>query len=283
MPDSSIDPAAAAAIRRDLADLHEQVRTLKRLQSVGRLWTWGTVVIVVLMFGLFSWATYSKISRNFDQASIQRAVKEHGDQVLPMATQMLTQTGQTLLPVYKDAAVATLKTQGPAAAQAAVARIKRVPEQSGKEFQEKVAAAFDSAVKKVEPDFKAAYPNVTDAKRQDLLKSFVADQITAQNKRVAAKVDQLYTNDLIHMQTTLEKFDTPKATAAAGGGGASNASERKFLLTMVDLLRDRVDDALSATGGKAGADADPATATMTAGMRSSPTTMPATQPAAAGH
>ena len=175
--------------------------------------------------------------------------------------------------------VATLRTQGPGAATAAVQRLKDVPEQTGKVFQDKMAAAFDAAVKKVEPDFKAAYPNLTDDKRQQLLQSFVADQIAAQNKQIASRVNQLYTNDLIRMQTTLEKFDGPKGAGLPGG--SSDELERKFLHTMVALLDDQVDTAYPAAGG--------ATATATTDDPSQPAAAkllptaggapPATQPA----
>ena len=60
------------------------------------------------------------------------------------------------------------------------------------------------------------------------------DQIAVQNKRIATKVDQLYTNDLIRMQTTLEKFDLPKV-----GPDGTDGLERRFLHTMVALLDDR--------------------------------------------
>ena len=257
-------------IARDLADIHKQVRDLKAIQASGRHWVLGTTLAVIALFAIFSYATYEHIKRNFDQAAMQKAVSEHGDAVMPVAMRLLQQTGQDLFPVYRDAALAKLKADGPKAASAAVDQVRQVPEQTGKEFQQKLQAAFDAAVTKVEPDFKAAFPNVTDEKRQQIMSAFVAEQIDAQNKRIASRVNQLYTNDLIHMQGTLDKFQLPDTSGTPAG---QDELERRFLHTMVALLDDQVDTALPApatTGGNAGM----------ASVRMRPTTGPTTGPTA---
>ena len=190
MSESTVDPAAAAAIHRDLADLQKQVRDLKSLQASGRRWVLATMLIIVLMFATFSWGLYTRIKHNFNDQAVQKAVSEQGADIVPMAESMLKATGQTLLPVYRDAALAVLRKEGPAAGQMAVDRLKAIPQDSGVAFKEKMQAAFDAAVKRVEPDFKAAYPKLADDRRQQILQSFMTDQIASQNSRLATQVDR---------------------------------------------------------------------------------------------
>jgi hypothetical protein len=265
-PTSTGSGPLADAMRRELADVQKQIRDLQSIQSSGRWWVAGTLVVVVGLFAVFTFYTYSRIRGNFGQQAMQRAISEHGAEVLPMAQKLLTETGQNVLPVYRDAIVTTFRTRGPQAASAAVTRMREVPEQTGKEFQAKAAAAFDAALKQVEPEFKAAFPNVTDDRRQQLMQAFVGEQIDAQNKRVASRVSQLYTNDLIHMQTVLDKFQLPDPETSAAGQAEL---EKRFLHTMVSLLDDQVDAAYPA--------APPAEAV----GRKHPATRPAAAPPAA--
>lgn len=234
---------AVTAMRREVADLHQQVADLRSLQASGRLWVWGSTALIILMFALFMYTTYHRIRGNFDQQAMQKAISEHGAEMLPMTQTMLGQAGQDVLPAYRDAVAATLRARGPAVAKAAVKRLQDVPAQSGKEFQDKVRATFDAAVAKIEPEFKTAYPNLTDDKRQQVIQAFVSDEITAQNKRIASRVDQLYTDDLTHMQGVLDKFDMP----TPAGPDGQQVLERQFLHTMVALLDNQVDVALPAT------------------------------------
>ena len=268
------DPNPTAAVMQtQLADLRQQIASLHTIQATGRRWTLVTVVLVVLLFALFTWATYTRIKRNFNDQAVQEAVGKHGDEVNTMASDMLVATGKDVWPAYKDAAVLTLRRDGPAAATTAVEHLRAIPQKSGEQFKAQIDAAFAAAVKRVEPDFRAAFPAVPDQRRQDLLKAFVADQIESQNKRIAVRVDQLYTNDRIRMQTTLEKFDSPRVSAMGPDG-----LERQFLHTMVALLDDQVDAAFPAPD--AAPPAPTARTARTASAKIPPTTGPTTGPAA---
>ncbi len=259
---------ALDAMRREVVDLHKQVSDLRALQASGRLWVWGSTALIILMFAVFMYATYHRIRGNFDQQAMQQAIRDHGADVEPMALSLLTSAGQDAMPVYRDAIASTFRTRGPAAATAAVARLRQVPEQSGKEFQDKVKVTFDAAIAKIEPEFKADYPSVSDEKRQQIMQSFVADQIESQNKRIATRVDQLYTNDLIHMQGVLDKYDLPMPAGPDG----QRVLEKQFLHTMVALLDDQVEVALPGSS-----DVPPPSAE-TASMRVAPASRPTTAP-----
>ena len=245
-PSTGPAPAATptvAAMRRELAELQREVRDLRSLQASGRWWVWGSTALIILMFSVFMYATYARIRGNFGQPAMQQAIKEHGQELMPLTRAMLVSAGRDMLPVYRDAITAVLHKRGPAAATAAVKGLRQLPEESGKEFQDKLRAAFDAAVNKIEPDFKAAFPDVTDDRRQQIMQAFVADEIDAQNKRIAARVDQLYTEDLAHMQAVLDKYDLPQGPA---GPARQQALEKQFLHTMVALLDDQVDAAYPA-------------------------------------
>jgi hypothetical protein len=277
-PTPPIAPSSATpdAVQRELNELKRHVRDVARLQMVGRAWVYGTTLLVIVMFTVFSWGTYKHIVGNFDLPSIQRALDEHGKAVRPAAEQMLMATYKTVLPTYRDTIVATLRRRGPDTAKAAVDQLKQVPESTGKEFQEKLAKTFDGAVERMKPELRLAFPQVTDERRAQIMQAFVADQIDAQNNRIRIRVDQLYTNDLIHMQAVLEKFDLPRATDPREGGPAG--LERRFLHTMVALLDDQVDAAYAPapTAVETDRPTHPVdAAAQTAAARMSPTTMPA--------
>ena len=261
-------PVPGDPVQRELDTLKRLAMDVRRQQSVGRAWMYATTLVVIVLFAVFTWGTYAHIRRSFDQPSVQRAFDDHWKQMRPMAEQMLTATGQNVMPAYGEAIVATLKTRGPGAATVAVDKLKGVPAQAGQEFRDRLAAAFEAAVNRLKPDLKAAFPNLPDDRRQQILQAFVADQIAAQNKRIATRVDQLATNDLIHMQTVLEKFDLPKSTDPAA---TPSELERRFLHTMVALLDDHVDGAFATTA----AESDDGPARLV-GARLSPTTAAAT-------
>jgi hypothetical protein len=246
-PTAADSPTAAAQVdvaRRELAELQRQVRDLRALQSSGRWWVWGSTALIILMFSVFMYGTYARIRDNFGQPAMQQAIREHGQVLMPLTRQMLMSAGRDVLPVYRDAIVAVLHARGPAAATAAVQRLKELPEQGGKELQDKLRATFDAAVSRIEPEFKSAYPNVSDERRQQIMQAFVMDEINEQNKRIASRVDQLYTNDLIRMQAVLEKYDVPQGTDAKPVD--QQELEKRFLHTMVALLDDQVDAAYPA-------------------------------------
>ena len=233
----------AAAMRVEIAALQQQIRDLKALQASGRWWVTATLLIVIAMFAVFTYGTYARIKGNFSDAAVQQAMSQHGAEVVPLAQTMLMETGKAAMPAYRDAIVATMRDKGPAAATAAVDKFKSISQASGKEFQDKMNKAFDAAVARIEPDFKLAYPNMPDEKRQELMKTFASEQIDATNKRLAGQINTLYTNDLIRTQSVLDTLQVPEAEANAGG---RDMLEKKFLHTMVALLDQQIDDAYAA-------------------------------------
>ena len=143
-------------------------------------------------------------------------------------------------------------------------------------LQDRLQTTFADVLQKIEPDFKKAFPNLSDEKRQQMVQAFLADQIDMQNKRIADHITQLGTNDLIKVQGALESFDLPPADSRPVD---DDQLEHSVLHSMVMLL----DDQLDATYGKTTADDLAAPAGMRMGMpgmmpSTQPTTQPATQP-----
>ena len=275
---SDPNPTATAAVmpaqmQAQLADLRQQIASLHTIQAAGRRWTLVTVVLVVLLFALFTWGTYTRIKRNFNDQAVQAAVDTppagceqagvgHADQHRPGRVAGVQGRGVT-----------TLRNDGPAAATAAVEHLRVDPPAERRGVQgpdrRRVRRGRQAGSS---PTSGPRFPSVPDQRRQDLLKAFVADQLDAQNKRITIRVDQLYTNDRNRMQATLEKFDTPRIS-----GLGSEGLERQFLHTMVALLDDQVDAAFPTPD--APAPAPTGRSAHTASAKVGPATAPATAPA----
>lgn len=252
-------PATPDALHQETIRIEQHLQRLRRSASAGRWIMTLAVIVIVLQFAGFSYLLYQKIRGNFSQANVQQAVSARGDEVLPIASNLLMETGKNILPVYRDAMMTSLKARGPKMAAEAVAHFEQVPQQSGKVMQEKLQATFDGVIKKIEPEFKAAYPNLSDEKRQQLVQAFLADQIAQQNKHIADHITGLYSKDLVQMHGVLDKFSVPDNKKTPD----SDELERNFLHTMVALL----DDQLNTTS----ATATVSTATVAAGATTQPT------------
>lgn len=257
--------ATVEGLQREVDRLQQHVTTLRQSATAGR-WILGiTTLIVILQFAIFAWAMYHKLSLNFSHENVQAAVSQRGNEVLPMAQQLVMDTTRDSLPAYRDAFLSAIHTRGPGLAKAAEDRFEQVPAKSGAMLQDKLQTVFTNVMQKIEPDFKTAFPNLSDEKRQQMVQAFLADQIDTQNKRIADHISQLGTNDLIKVQAALESFDLP---AADDKSIHDDQLEHSVLHSMVMLL----DDQLDATYGKI----TPDDSAMPAGMR--PSTVPTTQP-----
>ena len=230
--------ASIEGLQREADRLQQHVVELRRSQAAGRWVLWVTTFIVILQFALFAGAMYRKLSANFSHENIQAAVTERGNEVLPLAQQLVMDTTRDSLPAYRDAFLGAIHTRGPGLAKAAEDRFEQVPTTSGTMLQEKLSATFATVLQRIEPDFKAAFPNLSDEKRQQLVQAFLADQIAAQNKRIADHITQLGTNDLIKVQEALESFDLPAADAKPVD---DDQLEHSVLHSMVMLLDDQLD------------------------------------------
>ena len=247
--------AATAAMQRQVDLLQAQVVQLRRLQSSGRWWLAISTLLVVALIVAFTLGTYQRIKENFNHDAVQLAVNSNGTDVLPIATQMLMQTGRDAMPAYQAAMVQGLRERGPAIADAAYKRLQQVPEDDGKMMQDKLQATFDAAFSDLQPQMKQAFPNLSTDKQTAMLADFKSKQIEAANKTIAAHATQLYTNDLNQMQEVLNKFQLPDASAP--GTTDNRDLEREFLHTMVMLLDQQVD---AAYAGGSGSTTQPASA-----------------------
>jgi hypothetical protein len=150
-------------------------------------------------------------------------------------------------------------------------RFQQLPQEDGQMMQTKLQAAFDGAVKQIEPEMKAAFPNLSDDKRQAMVSDFAAKQIDLQNKAIAAQINQLYTKDLSQMQGVLDKFQLPDDSSPAASD--TQSLEREFMHTMVMLLDDQIDAAYTTppadTGTMGGATTRPSGVAKPAGPQAS--------------
>jgi len=219
--------------------LQQRIGELSRLQSAARSQFFVTSLVIIAMFALFVIALYTRLRNNFDQANIQAAVSARSSQVLPIARELIIDSARQAAPAYRDAFRAALRQQGPQLANETLARFQAVPEENGKLMQSKLQTAFENALNRVQPELASAFPSLSDEQRQRLAQEFLMTQIEQQNQRVAARCNQLFTNDLLQLHAVLEKFELPDAASPQD----RKDIERHFLKTTVALLDHQIESA----------------------------------------
>ncbi|HZZ42072.1 MAG TPA: hypothetical protein VFE58_03980 [Tepidisphaeraceae bacterium] len=223
---------AAGSSEVDVAGLRERFEELRRKQAVAGKILGGMAVVLVGLFGAFTYFTVGKVKDNFNQGAVQKAVAEHLPAVMPLAGAQVQKATLASLPVYRDLAVQQFAKIQPELAEKAMARLDGVPDRAGKMMSEKLAEAFDGALKRVEPEVKQAFPGLTDGQKQQLLADYFQDEIAVRNKAIAGHIEGIYTNELIAARSSLDQFEVV-------GKGPADAKElqREFfhsLLVLVD-------------------------------------------------
>jgi len=236
------NPASVDEMSREVDQIQKRLVELRQLQARGRSQFIAISILIVLMFAVFMGATYWRIRDNFNPEAVQKAVNDRGPAVLPLARDLLVHAGKNAMPAYREALVQGMRQHGPDLASETLARFQQVPEHNGKVMQDKLQVTFANAIKKVDPDFKAAFPSLSDEQRQHLVQDFLMSQIEEQNKRVASRCNQLLSNDLARLNETLDKFQIEDANQPKD----AEALEHQFLRTMVAILDDQVDRAYAA-------------------------------------
>jgi len=212
---------------------------LRQAQRAARLRVIALAVIVVIMFAAFAHFTVRRVQDNFEQRAVQQAVAERLPEVLPIAGEQLRVATLNALPTYRKLAAERFEQARPALAARARARLEKVPDETGHLLGDALHTAFDSALKRIEPDVKRTFPSLTDAQKQDLLNVYFHDAVDARNKELSAYIEKLYTNELLSMHAALDKFELPRDDAAAPAtpatGPTDDKAQRDLLHTMLML------------------------------------------------
>jgi hypothetical protein len=235
---SGAGPSPSSTGDAEVARMRARFADLRKAQRAARLRVLALAAIVVIMFAVFAHVTVRRVQDNFEQRAVQQAVAERLPEVLPLAGEQVRVATLNALPTYRKLAAERFEQVRPALAARARARLEKVPDETGHLLGEALHTAFDSALKRIEPDVKRTFPSLTDAQKRDLLNVYFHDAIEARNKELASYIEKLYTNELLTMHAALDKFELPRDDAATHDTTAAptdDKAQRDLLHTMLML------------------------------------------------
>lgn len=227
-------PATAAGLGNEADRLGAQLKELHRAQGISRYIMLALVLVVVIEFAVFYYATRRNLEANFSSGSIQQAMAQRLPQIAPQLRDMLVTAGQNALPVYRRLAVDRFTEAGPAIAKDAVVQIQNLPQDVGDELSLRLQKTFDGALARLQTDIQKTYPTLSDEQKRAVLQVALYDKIEQQNQAIQARLTSIEDREKARMMTILTKFEPPKL--AEGTRGPNR--ERVFLHTLVDVLLD---------------------------------------------
>jgi hypothetical protein len=233
-PDPSSPEAHITAMRVRFAELRKRQNAAR-----GQLIILSLVIIV--LFGAFAIATYTRVTGNFERSAVQKAVSDRLPQILPIAGEQLTKAATNALPVYKALATDRYEKVRTDLSRKALDRLYKIPEETGSQMSDRLHLSFDKALKRVEPDIKKAFPSLTDAQKQDILNVYFNDAIDARNKEIASHITNIYTAELVKVHNAFNSFDVP-SDDNSGDPGRIHKDFLHTLLVLADyeLLNDDI-------------------------------------------
>lgn len=227
-------PATDAGIQGEIDRLQSRVKELQSVQASGRRIMSVLVIVVVVEFAAFAIFTRQRVTANFNQQAVQQAVAERVPQVTPELRSRMIAVAQDTMPVYRQLLMQRFETVGPDVARDAVDRLQKLPLENGKELNDQLHQAFDSALTKLQPELRRMYPKLSDATRDRILQQRFTARIAARDAAVAQRITEISNQQVASIRDVLQRFDVPAESSLQ----SRNVREREFLHALVDVIMD---------------------------------------------
>jgi hypothetical protein len=228
--------AAPAAGGGDVDRMRDRLAQIQRLNTVGRIQTIALLLLIAVMFYVFSTRTVSGVQANFTEEEVRAAMEERAPDVVATVTPPLVRAVQSAVPTYRELAVRRLRDVGPEIAAAAHARMQRLPQEQGDELEQRLNKSIANVLGRVEQDVARDFPQLTDEQRKNAIAEFHQARIEQANKALASQVDTLVTKELVRFNQVVERFGVEKVAANAD----PDTLEREFLHSAIMLMDDHV-------------------------------------------
>jgi hypothetical protein len=224
----------ASGIEAEVNRLSQTVGELRRVQATSRRITTILALILVAEFAVFTYFTLQHVQANFSQDDLQKAVAERVPQVTPELQQRIVAVARKTMPVYRELATERFQKVGPEIARDALARLQRLPQENGEELNSHLQKAFDTALSRIEPDMKKAFPSLSEEQQVSILHAEFLGAVDKENEEIAHHINGLAENELKSMNEVLNRFDIPSEASMM----SPQAREREFLHALVDVMMD---------------------------------------------
>jgi hypothetical protein len=231
-------PAAQPALEAEVDRMRTRLAEFQRLNSMARMQAVVLVVLIAVMFYIFSATTVARVKANFTDDQVRDAMAKQAPEVVATVTPPLVRAVQASVPTYKEIAIKRLHAVGPEIAADARARMERIPQEQGDQLEKRLQKALDSALARVEKDAAADLPHLTDEQRRSDLATFHHDRIEQANQALAHQVNTMVSKEVVRFDAAIQRLGVEQAAKSAAAD--PNLAEREFLHNAILLMDDHV-------------------------------------------
>ncbi len=201
-PPTAPDTASPAA-------LQARMDTLKKLQGAARFQMVATAVVAVAMFAAFTAGTYTAVQNNFSETAVSAAFDRHAPGVMPQVTREVQRIIAAVTPTYRKVIAERFPQARKEIGEKMVSRLYAIPEESAKEMGLRLQASFDRVLARIEPELIAAFPNISEEQRRDLLTDAFHNAVAERNEALSGHIERTVVNEMARTHDILEKFALP--------------------------------------------------------------------------
>lgn len=223
------------------ADLRQKFASIRKAQSVTKFVTVILVLVVIAEFAWFTFATVEPVKAGFkDSSRVQKAVQDAVPEVQPVVVDTLQKVVQEVAPIYREQATKKYESIRANLGKKVNERFTALPDQAEKVLGDQLRSTFDRVLKNLEPELKAAFPTLSDDKRQDLVVNHFHEAIAAKNEALSAKIDAIRTSETVKVKNLLDSFALPPDSAMARDGEIERELERVLLMLANEQIQQRL-------------------------------------------
>lgn len=197
-----------ASLQTEIRNMEVRFEALRQAQASARRQTIVATLVILVLFLIFFFVTWMKVSKNFSQDQVQKAMIGPAYAVREAATKRMLGVVQTVAPEYQKLFIERARIAGPEIATHAVEEFKKLPDEMGKMILQQLGQSFSKVAKRAEGDLKTTFPELAgDGAKEHLekLAAKLADQSEPMKKFVADRTNQ----ELAKLQDILVKLPSP--------------------------------------------------------------------------
>ena len=203
-----------ASLQTEIRNMEVRFEALRQAQASARRQTIVATLVILVLFLIFFFVTWIKVSRNFSEAQVKKAMEGPANAIREAATQRMMGVVKTVAPEYQKLFIERARVAGPEIATNAVEVFKKMPDDMGKMILAQLGQSFARVAKRAEGDLKITFPELAGEGAKDHLEKLaakLADQSEPMKKFVADRTTQ----ELSKLQDLLVKLPSPPEAQVA--------------------------------------------------------------------
>jgi len=204
-------PVEAEQIQEMVDQLQQLMTETLRRQQAHRRRVWVLVLIVILMFGVFGWASYVTVRSNFTAEKVQAALEPRLLEVQPLLQREGRAFTANVLPVYQKLASERLPEALPALQQDMVEQVQLFPAAVYEGIVAMLDASMGRLSGKIESEFVRVFPTLEDPASRERIVEHFEDRVNVEFGQVEQRINDMVNREMTKMFAALEGFPVPAA------------------------------------------------------------------------